>query len=285
MKNVIFVLFLFIGCTVLAPKESIAQGGVMDNPRDGVYKKNATATRNPVPYAPLREADVFWSKRVWRTINMKEKFNHPFYYPTEPTNGRYSIMQIIFSAIEGGEIDMYDPNKDDFTLPYTYEQFLEKTSSVDTLTITRPYPPYETYDTIVKNELQLSTIYEFRIKEDWFFDKQRSVLDVRILGICPVIERYSSSFEFLGLEPMFWIYFPQARNVFARFDQFNRFNDAARLSYEDVFFKRMFSSYIYKESNVYDRVISEYQLGMNALLEAERIENDIRIFEHDLWEY
>jgi gliding motility associated protien GldN len=285
MKNVIFVLILFIGCISLAPKDSLAQGGVMDKPRDGVYDKNETATKNPVPYAPLREADVFWSKRIWRTINMKEKFNLPFYYPAEPTNGRYSLMQIIFSAIEGGELDVYDPSNDDFTLPYTYEQLLEKTSSVDTLTVTRPYPPYETYDTVVENELELSTIYEFRIKEDWFFDKQRSVLDVRILGICPVIERYSSYFEFLGVEPMFWIYFPQARNVLAKFDQYNRFNDAARLSYEDVFFKRMFSSYIYKESNVYDRVISEYQLGINALLEAERIEEDIRVYEHDLWEY
>jgi gliding motility associated protien GldN len=283
MKNVIFVFLTIFGLIIFT--QDVEAQGVFDNPRDGVYDKNETATRNPVPYTPLREADVMWSKRIWRTVNMREKMNHPFYYPEKPTNGRFSFMHIIFSAIEGGELKIYDPQSDDFTMPYTYEQLMEQLASVDTVTQQRPFPPYVYYDTVIVNEFSPATITEFRIKEDWFFDKQRSVLDVRILGICPVREKYDIDFNFQGYLPVFWIYFPEARNVFAKFDQFNRFNDAARLSYEDVFFKRMFSSFVYKESNVYDRVISDYERGMSALLESERIENDISIFEHDLWEY
>ena len=98
MKNVIFVFLTIFGLIIFT--QDVEAQGVFDNPRDGVYDKNETASRNPVPYTPLREADVMWSKRIWRTVNMREKMNHPFYYPEKPTNGRFSFMHIIFSAIE-----------------------------------------------------------------------------------------------------------------------------------------------------------------------------------------
>ena len=49
--------------------------------------------------------------------------------------------------------------------------------------------------------------------------------------------------------------------------------------------KRMFASTIVKEGNVYDRNINEYMIGLDALLEAERIKAEIFNIEHDLWEY
>ena len=86
-------------------------------------------------------------------------------------------------------------------------------------------------------------------------------------------------------EPLFWIYFPEARPVFSQAEIFNRWNDAARRTYDEVFMKRIFSSYIYKEQNTYDRRISEYAQGLDALLEAERIKNELLNFEQSLWEY
>jgi gliding motility associated protien GldN len=123
------------------------------------------------------------------------------------------------------------------------------------------------------------------VKEDWFFDKQRSVMDVRIIGLCPIQEILDENGELKGMKPLFWVYFPECRKLFANNEVYNRWNDAERRTYEDVFFKRLFGSYIYKESNVYDRNIQQYAKGMDGLLEAERIKNDLFNIEHDLWEY
>ena len=85
--------------------------------------------------------------------------------------------------------------------------------------------------------------------------------------------------------PLFWVYFPEARYVFANFDVFNTFNDAERRTYEDIFWKRTFSSFVRKESNVFERYISEYKNGIDVLLESERVKTQIFNYEHDLWHY
>ena len=195
-------------------------------------------------------------------------------------------MQVIVDAIKEGSITAYDGTNDEFVVPMTYKQIMKNLSDTEHLQKTRPYPPYDTYDTVVTKSFDPTAVKQLRVKEDWFFDKQRSVMDVRILGICPILDEYEADgVTFKGVKPIFWIYFPDCRTVFAKAEVFNRFNDAERRTYEDVFFKRMFNSFIYKESNVYDRKIGEYAKGMDALLESERIKNDIFLYEHDLWEY
>jgi hypothetical protein len=64
-----------------------------------------------------------------------------------------------------------------------------------------------------------------------------------------------------------------------------RNNDAERRTFDDIFWKRMFSSYIRKETNVYDRSIVEYATGLDALLESDRVKSDIFKYEADLWQY
>jgi hypothetical protein len=73
------------------------------------------------------------------------------------------------------------------------------------------------------------------------------------------------------------------------YEVFNRQNDAARLTYDDWFEQRLFSSYIIKQSNEHDNKIKEYDEfkdnGVAALLEADRIKQELFEKEHDLWEY
>ena len=128
-------------------------------------------------------------------------------------------------------------------------------------------------------------IVSYRLKEDWFFDNERSIMDVRIMGICPVRLEYDDNMNVKGKVPMFWVYFPEARYVFANYDVFNRQNDAERRTFDDIFWKRMFNSYAYKRSNVYDRNNRAYLLGLDLLLEADQIKEDIFIMEHDLWHF
>ncbi|MBL0102643.1 MAG: gliding motility protein GldN [Bacteroidetes bacterium] len=128
----------------------------------------------------------------------------------------------------------------------------------------------------------------FRVKEDWFFDKQRSVIEVRIIGIAPLVlmtDEKGDVREGNFRIPLFWIYYPEARKLFANSEVFNRTNDAERRTFDDIFQKRLFGSYIVKEANVYDRRIEDYKQGINALLESERIKEEITNFEHDMWEF
>src|SRR5690606_32034074 len=187
---------------------------------------------------------------------------------------------------EAGELRAYDPFYDDFTVPYTAQQALSIGSDTTYYTDYRPYEPYEEYDTFRINTLDYSSIKKFYIKEDWVFDKARSVMEVRILGICPVREVRDQNGEYRGEQPMYWIYFPELRTIIANEEMYNRYNNIAnQLTYDDAFMKRMFSSYIYKEDNVYDRKISDYMKnGLEALLESEDIKDKMRNYEHDLWE-
>ena len=122
-----------------------------------------------------------------------------------------------------------------------------------------------------------------RVKEDWYFDNQRSQLMFRIQAICPVMIKERNGQEVT--EPLCWLSYPQSREVFAQSLVFNEFNSSARLSYDEVFWKRLFDSYIYKEENVFDRRISQYATGIDALMEADRIKNELMSFEENLWEY
>jgi len=283
MSNIKILILVMIGI-LLGPMSIRSQ--VMDSPpNDGIFEKIHVDNRKPIPYPPMREADAFWTKRVWRVIDMRQKINLPFYYPTTPQNGRRSLMLVMLDALKEGSLPAYDAANDEFLLPLAYAEIMKNLTEIDTVTMTRPEPPYDQYDTVITKEFDASAVKQIRLKEDWFFDKQRSVLDVRILGMCPIIEVIDENGEKKGDKPLFWIYFPEARPIFAQSEVFNRFNDAERRTYDDIFFKRLFESYIYKESNVYDRKISEYAKGMDALLESERIKNDIFILEHDLWEY
>ncbi len=278
---------LFISSVILGIVMAISFEGFSQNVLDGVYVKEHYPTRKVIPYTHLREADVMWSTRIWRKLDLREKINQPLYYPTESIKNRRSLTQVMIEAVREGSLTAYDPLDDEFTMTLTKAEIERKLMFIDTLYIESPDPPYELQMQVVEEPFNPSNVKEIRLKEDWFFDRQKSILDVRIIGIQPVADNIDrTTGEVRGKEPMFWVYFPEARNIFASAEVFNRQNDAERRTMEDIFWKRMFGSYIYKEKNVYDRLISDYMLnGIDQLLEAEKIKEQIFILEHDLWEY
>ncbi len=240
----------------------------------------------PVPLPGIRKADIFWAKRVWRVIDLREKINEPFYFPADPQNGCESLISVLINAILADSLMAYSAVDDEFRTPLTKPELAALLQSRDTIrNRVDPFTGSALPDTIIVTPYDLSAVISFRIKEDWFFDVKRSVLDVRILGICPLREEYDRDGNFKGTRADFWVYFPDARRFLVRSTPFNRFNDAQRLSYDDIFMKRLFSSYVVKESNVYDRYIQSFLTGLDALLESERSENATFEFEHDLWEY
>lgn len=285
MKNLTRILFTV--ALAYAFSEGYAQKA--SSVLDGIYIKEHHPARKVIPYTHLREADVMWYRRIWREVDLREKINHPMYYPTSPINDRKSLFDVIKDAmVNEGTITPYSigavGTDDEFTQQLTIDEVKSLLSKVDTQYV-EDINTGETVPTIVQNDITTDKVKRYRLKEEWFFDRQKSVLEVRIIGIAPMIEKFNQANESLGYMPLFWIYFPEARFVFANAIVFNRQNDAERRTYEDIFWKRQFSSFIIKENNVYDRFIKEYKLGLDALLEAERIKEDIFNLEHDVWHF
>jgi len=279
MKTLFVSVVVMLGFTMA----SLAQ--VFDTPPDRVWDKEYYPDRVAVPYPFLRKADVFFAKRIWRVIDLREKINHPLYYPITPTNGRISLMSSILNGIEENSITAYRATDDEFKSPMSPEEVKGVLMKIDTLKDRfDPFTGAQLPDTVITTPFDVASVTMFRLKEDWIFDRQRSVIECRILGICPLREEYDIEGNLKGTRADFWIYFPQARNVLVKNEVFNRFNDGQRLTYDDWFFKRLFGSYVIKETNVYDRYIVSYATNLDALLESERIENDTFVFEHDLWE-
>ncbi len=249
--------------------------------RDGAYDRDRTKQRRVIPYAYLREADVFWEKRIWRDIHVKvnektyaSKVNLIFAYPKRP------FSQILWEAVMSGEITAYDALSDEFTIPLTPSEVQDLYMKEDTQWVTDPITGEEVME-IVRDSFNPEYVSKYRIKEDWIFDKHHSMMYVRIIGICPYYYEVEKQEAF----PMFWLYYPDLRHVLVNEEAFNVRNDAFRPSWDDIFERRFFESIIVKESNVYDRYIEEYLTGMDALYEGERIQRRILDFEEFLWSY
>lgn len=272
-------IFSILVATVIFFTFSKAQEDVID----GVYEQTKRLTENKgiIPYDNIREADVFWSKRIWRTIDVREKMNLIFAYPQLP------LIEIIHNAASNGDLRVFDNSvvdSDQFKEVLPTDKAAGIGNRTDTTTVMNPITllPEEK---IVQEEFDPAKVIKYKIKEDWFFDEETSTFQVRILGIAPVIETYSSDGTYLGDETMYWIYYPDLRPLLSKYEAYNTGNDAIRLSWEDIFEARFFDSYITKESNVYDRVIQEYATGLDALFESDKIKQKLFEFEHDLWSY
>jgi len=257
------------------------------DPLDGGYLPK------PVPYPYLREADVMWSKTVWRIIDLHEKINLPLYYPTVKIEGRYSLIDLLLYGIKNEGIVAYSPDEySEFSKPMSWKDVENRFGVTnDTFQIENPETGL-VESKIIKNKINTAEVKKIMLKELWYFDKQRSKLEVKIIGLCPIreYEKTESNEENeeseLKQKKIFWVDFSSVRFLLASHYVFNQFNDIANISFDNLFFKRRFSSYIYKESNVYnDRTIGEYKTGLDEMLESEKIQNDIFVMEHDLWEH
>ena len=278
-------LFILICSLFVVVKTTPVKAQVLD----GVYEKEHVPSRRPVHYYNLRESDVMWKKRIWRIIDLREKINHPLYFPTERIGDRMSLINLLLWGINNEGITPYETIDDRFLVPMTRAQIDEAFDAGETVTMIQDAETGELTEQTITKEKNFSEIKQYMLKEDWFFDNQRSVMDARIIGICPIRLYYKEEDidqTELQKKKVFWIYFPEARRILANHEVFNPFNDAERKTFDDIFFKRLFNSYTSQESNVYDdRTIDEFSVGLEALQEAEKIRYELFKMEVDLWAY
>ena len=301
MKKLLLLLVTTTFCLVGVSAQNVLTPEEMNS----VYKKEKHHNKKVKQYTPLREADVMWSRKIWREIDLRQKINHPFYYPenngipgSAMTDDRKSLIDVIYSAVKEGSITAYGNAvyDDEFREEMSQEDIKKIGGATEEMvTVTDFEALAEGVDIEDATRQELSKTYfnrnyikKWRLKEEWFFDKQKSIMDVRIIGLAPLQEdRDEVNGKILGtFSPIFWVYFPEAREILINAEVFNLVkNNAERRTYDDIFWKRMFGSTIIKESSVSDRKINEYMIGLDALLEAERVKTEIFNLEHDLWEY
>ena len=277
----VFILFVFF--TNISFAQQVFQPG---DYKDAIYEKENAVHRRFIPYSFLREGDVTWEKRVWRRLDMREKMNQALYYPKEAVEGRISLPQLVIKCILSEQIRAFKDEefKEDYKKEEISSKLVIQGDSVDQEKFAEDGSSYSVKVAGAKDTTWFfETFSSLSIKEDWFFDKQKSSLEVRILGLgfyAPIKGK-----EDFGEQPIFWIYFPACRPLFAKHEVFNVKNDSERRTFDDIFWKRQFASSVIKESNVYDRKIADYAKGIEALLESDRVKSDIFRFEHDLWQF
>jgi gliding motility associated protien GldN len=249
--------------------------------------------RTPLAYEHLRVDDAVYRHKIWREIDAREKINLPFRYAADENNGNQRFISILFKAIQDGDVTAFSNIDDRFTTPMTLS---EVSKIVTGGTISSPV--YDSLGNVigtkeVQNEINLDSFYKFQIKEEVVFDKEASRLFWRILGIAPVKKLITSSGVQIGDQayPLFWVYYPDLRPIFAKYEVYNGKNYGARMTWEELFESRMFSGRIVKSTldNAMDIPISQQpgmkENGVFQLLEGERIKEKVFNYELDLWSY
>lgn len=256
---------------------------------DNAFDKSTFVERNPLPYEHLRWDDALFAEKVWRELDLREKLNMPFRFEAQNDNGSQLFVDILLNAVRKGEVVAFADDR--FTTPMTLAEIEKQTAggydTVDKLDINDPSKIVARV--VTKKTFNSKDVLKVRLKEEWVFDRESSRMFVRILGVSPVLIRYSENGQERGSLPMFWLYYPDLRPLLARSEVYNPKNmGLGRMTWEELFEARMFSSYITKSTldNPSDKVIRSYiKDPILALLEGQNITNKIFDYEQNLWSY
>ncbi|RQO72237.1 gliding motility protein GldN [Pedobacter sp. KBW06] len=292
MKNILSIaLLLLLGFGAAAqdgpPAEvkPLKKTKIKTPPKDGFSARKDVDSAVMVPYADVREEDVYYSKRIWREIDLRDTINSVL----KAENAK--LIDVLMEAITNEELTAYSPkdtvagkileDNDSFKIALTAQQALQSMRGVTEGT------PDATTGKIAEptlKKLRSDEFQKYRIKEDWILDTKRSIFEPRIVGLAPM-KMVEGNWQ-----PVFWIYYDDARELLTKKKLMNPGNDASVLTFDDFFVRRLFSSYIVKETNPGNKNITD-MLGLTdpkdprKLYESEKIKKSIADFEQSLWEY
>ena len=256
------------------------------------YARTMTWEQLPQELEYVRESDVYWSKTLWGIIDVREKENQYFYFPIQPEGirGRKNLAYVIWDAILANEIEVFED--DELKIPIDNEIIIARATRSDTIQM-EVFDDYgeADYETVlVPHQFSSEDIYQYATKQVVYLDRARSGMQMRKIGLAPLEERYKEIdgvMEYLGSRPLFWIPMQSwhVRVLLAKKEAYCRENLVHLPNWEYAFHRNMFTWFITREDNVYNRAIMDYLTGEDALLEAQRIEEEILNISLDMWEY
>ena len=226
----------------------------------------------------IDERDILWSKIVYEKIDLNEKLNFPLLFPVNDetyAKNRKSLWRILKENIINKSItELYFDRNDNFKDKMSFNDVMEVVSFTEL--INGVQTPSE--------ELKSIDITAYRIKGMWYFDKRQGEMKYRLLGLMPVGKNLKDD-DGKNNTDLFWIWYPSIRKILHEEKVFNDKNNASSISFDQLLVSRRFSSFIYKEDNVYgDRSIKDYKVpGLESILESQRIKKEILDFEQDMW--
>ena len=291
--------FLLTVTTVLTVSSMFAQANILnakDPEQIGVRTAEQKEVDNdkPLEYGYVDDRDILFSKMTWEKIVLDERSNFPLYYPIDTNNignDRRSLYDVLVRNVKNGKIkNLYDDSY--LTTKRTLKDIEASLVKIDTTEFGIEQlnaGEQLSAEYINKTEITSADIREYHIKGLWYFDKRQAEMKYRLLALAPV----AADVNFLDdgtpdLVPLFWVFFPDAREVLHEAKSFNDQNSSIPFSFDHILNSRRFHGYIFKEENVQgDRKISEYvsENSLMQLLESERIKDKIRDFELDMWTY
>ena len=283
-----------------------------ENNLGNFYQRKIAMTKQALPYPNVRESDVVWETCIWRTVDFREKFNQFFYFPKNDDNtedeegrahnvnsmatggsqGRINLARLIYKAARAGEFEVFQD--DELKVPLEWDLVNSKLNKHDTTTTEGEYDEMgeliaEGHDTVITTEFTSDDYYKIKLKEFWYIDKQDTRMKVRIVALA-LIQNYCTEIggdQTCSDRIYFWVPMNdiRVRNILARANAYDIYNNSKERSYDEIFISRYFDSYINRETNVYNREIHDYLTGEDAQLESVAIEDRIFDIESDMWEY
>ncbi len=280
----------------------------LDNGKENFYERKVVQEQKLANPLHVRESDVVWSTFIWSTIDLRIKFNQPFYYPTneEGEHGRKNLAYTLWDAIKNEEIPIYED--DECKIPIDNQMFVTKMTKGDTirLQVEDENENYEYQTIVVPKEFSSEQIVQIYLKEAWYIDKQSTQMWVRPLALALGMNEFKDhsndhrydddeedeideedDSEFLGTRILFWtpMQCPRVRVLLSQHEAMNERNIAKMPTWLYIIEGRYFESYITRESNRFNRTISSYLIGEDAILESMRIEDKLLNISSDIWEY
>ena len=283
IKNFVFVFLAILTTGFVNAQSNLLNSKTVKQIGVKSIEKLAADNDKPIPYGYVDDRDILWSKVVWEFIDLNQKINLPYYFPIDTTNlssNRRSLFHTILKGIKQGKIkEAYSDSF--FTSKITQEEIAQRLVNV------REENGYT--DTF---RIQTQDVAGYMIKGMWYFDKRQGELKYRLLALAPMGKDVQTlgvqDIEDEELYELFWVFFPSIRDVLHDAKVFNPKNVSQPISFDHLLNARRFSSTIIREQNVFgNRAIEDYVRGNSLfqLLEADKIKEDIRNREMDMWNY
>ena len=246
-----------------------------------------------MPWKTIRENDIAWYHRVWKVIPVREKANAPFMYLGDDFTNGGAFIEILNHAIRKGDITAYSAggNDDRFTTELRIEDF-EKAVGGGWDTIPVYNNETEEYDDVVTlREFRIDRVTRYLVKEDIMFDRNSGRVQNRIVGIAPVIDVYEGG-TYTYSQPLYWIYYPDAREVLGKYEVYNPKNLLKRMTWADYLEGNYYTFFVekYSKNNPSGKSIKPSNDLINAkanpraIREGERVMEDLLNQEVDMWE-